>query len=456
MIWLRLAIANLRLSPLTSLVNVLLMALGTASIVLLLLIGYQLSQALSRDARDIDLVLGAKGSPVQLILSSVYHSDIPPGNIEQQYADRWAKDPRVKKAVPLALGDSYRSHRIVGTTPDYIDLYNAELSDGRLWNAPMEAVLGAVAAQSTGHSSGAQFAGAHGLAGSSVPGAPQHASQPYRVVGTLKPTGTVIDRLILTSLHSVWSLHSEHANTDRAQSADTAAQQVVPDENHADSGHDHESEHDQHLSETADSHHGESYHTDNEHLQGGQPHADHAPEITAMLLQYKSPMAAISLPRQINAGPHVQAAAPAMEVSRILQLVGVGLDGLQAFAWILIITAALSVFSALYGSLQARRGDLAMLRCLGATRRELMQALLLEGLVLSGLGVILGFMVGHGVMELLSHWLSNARGMHLTGLTWAPGETLLLPGLFIAGAVAAAIPAVQAYRTDVASTLAKG
>ena len=451
MIWLRLAYANLRLSPLTSLVNVLLMALGTASIVLLLLASFQLSQALSRDARGVDLVLGAKGSPVQLILSSVYHSDIPPGNIEQNHADRWAKDPRVKTAVPLALGDSYRGQRIVGTTAAYADLYDAELSDGRLWNAPMEAVAGAAAAESAGLSVGSRFAGAHGIVDQSSAGADHHASQPYRVVGTLKPTGTVIDRLILTSLQSVWSLHSEHTDAGATVSAARQKNESGHHDDHAETHDDHEDGHE----------HGHDHNQPEEdsasaHSSGHDHHAedDHSQEITAMLLQYKSPMAAISLPRQINAGPHLQAAAPAMEISRILQLVGIGIDGLQAFAWVLIITAALSVFSALYGSLRARRGDLAMLRCLGATRPELLLVLLLEGLILSGLGVLFAFLIGHGVMELLGYWLSNARGLRLTGLTWAPPETLLLPGLFIVGAVAAAIPAVQAYRTDVARTLA--
>ena len=175
-----------------------------------------------------------------------------------------------------------------------------------------------------------------------------------------------------------------------------------------------------------------------------------------MLLQYSSPLAATTLPREVNAGGLLQAAAPAMEVSRILQLIGIGLDGLSAFSWVLILTAALSVFAALYGSLRARRGDLAILRCLGATRWELLIAMLLEGLLLSVFGVALGFLAGHGAMELLGGWLESTRGVALTGWTWIPAQTLLLFGLFSVGAIAAAIPAVQAYRTDVARTLAEG
>lgn len=425
MIWLRLAVANLRLSPLTSAVNVLLMALGTASIVLLLLAGTQLSETLSRDARGIDLVLGAPGSPVQLVLAAVYHADVPPGNIPLQEAERWAADSRVAAAIPLSLGDSYRGFRIVGTTQGYPELYGASLAAGRFWEGSMQAVAGAAAAAAAGLEVGSAFAGAHGLG----EGGHAHDVQPYRVVGVLAPTGTVADRLILTSLESVWDLHGE------------AAEDSVHEEDH-----DHEADEDEA--------HESDHHPDREH--SSDEMADTERDVTAMLIAYRTPLAAMSLPREVNAGGALQAASPAQEISRLLQLVGIGLDGLRAFAWVLTVTAGLSVFAALYGSLRARRGDLAMLRCLGASRGELLVALLLEGLLLSILGVALGFVAGHLAMELLGAWLQSARGVPLSGWTWVPEEWLLLLGLFSVGAVAAAIPAIQAYRTDVARTLAEG
>ena len=421
MTWLRLALANLGLSPLTSVVNVVLMGLGTASIVLLLLAGSQLSETLSRDARAIDLVLGAQGSPTQLVLSTVYHADVPPGNISQREAERWADDPRVATAIPLSLGDSVRGVRIVGTTEAYATLYGANLAAGRFWSRPMEAVVGAAAAESTALGVESRFAGAHGLADAGH----THASRPYRVVGLLEPTGTVLDRLILTSLESVWTLHDDGLPAQRDAQAD----------GEADHG-EHEADHGEH-----------------EHDADHHPEADR--EITAMLIGYRSPLAAMTLPRDVNARGSLQAASPALEVSRILQLVGIGFDGLEAFSWVLILTAGLSVFAALYGSLRARQYDLAMLRCLGATRWELLSVLILEGLLLSAFGVALGFLAGHGAMELLGGWLESARGVALTGWTWTPAETMLLLGLFAVGATAAALPAVQAYRTDVAATLAK-
>ena len=149
--WLQLAWANLWHTPLTSLVNAILMALGTASIVLLLLAGEQFARVVARDAQGIDLVLGAKGSPVQLVLSSVYHADIPTGNIPFADVARWADDRRVARAIPLSLGDSYRGFRIVGTTPQYADFYAANLAQGRFWQAPLQAVVGAAVARERHH-----------------------------------------------------------------------------------------------------------------------------------------------------------------------------------------------------------------------------------------------------------------------------------------------------------------
>ncbi len=445
MTWLRLAFANLRLSPLTSAVNVILMGLGTASIVLLLLAGAQLSETLSRDARSIDLVLGAKGSPVQLVLSAVYHADVPPGNIPKAEAERWANDTRVGVSIPLSLGDSYRGFRIVGTTEAYAELYGGALATGRFWGGAMEAVAGSAAAEAAGLVAGSQFAGAHGL----MEGGHNHQSRPYRVVGVLEPTGTVLDRLILTSLESVWALHGEDEPPARASGMDREAEHEHEHDQEHEAGHTHsEDQKAEHVHE--DDHH------QHEHNHAEPSHPDTEREITAMLIRYRSPLAAMTLPREVNASGSLQAAAPAMEISRILQLVGVGMDGLKAFSWMLVVTAALSVFAALYGSLRARRVDLAMLRCLGATRWELLWVLLMEGLLLSAFGIALGFLAGHGAMELLGGWLESTRGVAMTGWIWVPAETLLLLGLFGIGVIAATIPAVQAYRTDVARTIAEG
>jgi putative ABC transport system permease protein len=421
MIWLRLGFANLCLSPLGSLVTLLLIGLSTAGIVLLLLVSTQLEQTMARDAQGIDLVLGAPGSPVQLVLSAVYHADVPTGNILLRDAVRWSDDPRVAAAIPLALGDSHRGFRIVGTTRGYTDLYDANLDSGRYWDSPMEAVAGAAAAAAADLHVNTLLSGAHGLSANSHS---QHA-QPYRIVGILAPTGTVIDRLILTSLNSVWRLHDDPSSLKHQAPTVTSTQ-------------------------TSSDSHSHEVPSDTEH------HTEEsAAHITAMLLRYRSPLAALSLPREINASGHLQAAAPAMEVARVLLLIGVGLDGLKAFSWVLVGTAFLSLFASLYGSLRTRSIDLAILRCLGANRWEILSALLVEGLLLACAGLVLGVSIGHGTMEIVARWLNSSRSVSFTGWTWLPSETLLLVSLLGAALMAAALPAIHAYHTDVARTLSQ-
>jgi putative ABC transport system permease protein len=385
------SLAYLRSRPLASALNLLLLALGVATITVLLLATEQLESRMGRDARGIDLVAGAKGSPMQLVLSAVFHLDAPTGNIPLADANALAKNRIVKKAIPLALGDSYKSFRIVGSSHEYPAHYGARVADGRLWNAPMEATLGAEVAARTKLAVGAKFAGAHGLG----EGGDEHDKEPYRVVGVLAPTGTVLDRLVLTSVESVWDVH-EH----------------------------------------------------------GAP-ANAPKEITALLIQYASPLAAATLPRLVNSSSALQAASPAYESARLFRMIGVGVDVLRAFGVILMLAAGLSVFIALLNALEERRYDLAVMRMLGATPARLMGLMLLEGCVLALAGGFAGIALGHVFAEVLGVALRQAQQSAVTGWAWSANEWWLLAASLGVGVVAALIPAWRAYRSDVAPVLAE-
>jgi putative ABC transport system permease protein len=196
---LRLALAYARRRPLSTLLVVALLAIGVATVTLTLLLSRELADRLTRDATGIDLVVGAKGSPLQIVLAGVYHVDVPPGNIPLAAIGELRANPLVREVIPLALGDSFRGFRIVGTEPALVAHYGATLRDGRLWQAPLEAVVGSAVAAATGVGVGAAFAGSHGLA----EGGGEHGDARYRVTGVLAPTGTVLDRLVLTALDSV-------------------------------------------------------------------------------------------------------------------------------------------------------------------------------------------------------------------------------------------------------------
>ncbi len=403
----RIVLAYARKSPLTTLLNLVLLTLGVATITLLLLLTTALDERLKRDAAGIDLVVGAKGSPLQLVLAGVYHVDVPPGNIPLAEVERLRADPLIAEVVPIALGDSYRGAHIVGTDPAFLGLYDARLASGALWKAPMDAVLGADIARRSGLAIGARFAGSHGLAD----GGEVHAGNPYRVVGVLQSAGTVVDRLVLTGVESVWKVH-EHEEQEAQGPKEP------------------------------------------------EPHASRAGpsgrEVTMALVKYATPLAAVSLPRRIDSETSMQAASPAYESARLFTVFGVGTDVIRGFAVFLIIAAALGMFIALYQALDERQYDLAIMRALGASRARVCATLLLESLLLAAAGAFIGVALGHALLALIGAWLPAAAPLASGARRVLAGEAGIVALALAGGILAALLPAWRAYRLDVAATLAKG
>ena len=411
----RIAFAYARKSPLATLMNLALLTLGVATITLLLLLTRQLEERLAREAAGIDLVVGAKGSPLQLVLSGVYHVDVPPGNIPLAEVEKLRTNAQIAEVIPLALGDSFRGYRIVGTEPAFVTHYGAALDGGNLWRQPLDAVLGAEVARRTKLAMGAQFTGSHGLA----EGGGEHAEAPYRVVGVLKATGTVIDRLVLTGIDSVWKVH-EHRD-HHASAATTGA-----------------GTHEEH--------------NDDEHDQAG----GEAREVTIALVRYKTPLAATGLPRQINSETSLQAASPAYESARLLTVFGFGTDVIRGFAVFLIAAAALGMFIALYQAMDERQYDLAIMRALGASRERVCGVLLLESLLLAAAGALFGVALGHALLAAIGAWLPAAVPLAAGASRLVPEEAGVVALALAAGILSALLPAWRAYRLDVAATLAKG
>ena len=396
-----LSASYLRARPLQTALSLLLLALGVGTIVAALLAVGQLEARMGRDARGIDLVVGAKGSPMQLILSGIYHLDAPTGNIPLSSVPFLANNRLVRKAIPLALGDSWRGYRIVGAGKEYLDLYGAELKSGKYFQQSMEAVLGADVAEHTGVAVGARIVGAHGLNGEGE----EHVASPYTVVGILGKTNSVLDRLVLTPVESVWQVHeAEHEPKDEEDRKALAEDR----------------------------------------------------EVTVVLIQYASPLAAATLPRAVNAKSELQAASPAYETARLFRIVGAGVEALRAFAAVLILAAGLSVFIALYSALEERRYDLAVMRTLGASPARLFGLLLTEGVVLALTGSLLGLAFGHVLAGLLGLWLQAANQPAVSGFAFTIDELGVLAVALCVGTLAALIPAWRAYRTDVSRTLAQG
>ncbi|OGB76453.1 MAG: multidrug ABC transporter substrate-binding protein [Burkholderiales bacterium RIFOXYC12_FULL_60_6] len=383
--------------PLSATLNLLLLSLGLASITFLLLVSNQLNKAFERDLHGIDVVVGAKGSPMQLILSGVFHIDVPPGNMPLQAVQALQQHPMVAQVIPISLGDNLHGFRIVGTSHDYITHYQAQLAQGQLWTQPMQVVLGTTAARKLGLLMGNSFVGSHGLA----EGGHAHGDSRYTVVGILAPSGSVLDRLILTDTASVWKVHEDDTALDEEDRA------ILMEER----------------------------------------------EVTLALVRYKSPLAAVSFPRYINTSTDMQAAAPALEITRLLRMLGLGTDVLRTFAGVLLLTAGLSVFIALWGAVRERRGDLALLRMLGAAPHKVASLLLLEALWLGLLAAVLGVLAGQGMALGLGWLLQLDNSLLIGGLIWPP-ELWVVPAVALGvSLVAAILPALGAYRVSVLELL---
>lgn len=395
-----------------SILNIIMMAAGIMLITTLLLFGYQTSQRLSADSKGIDSVIGAKGSPLQLILSTIYHVDIPTGNIDLKTANKIKKHLQIKKAIPISLGDSYKGFRIVGTSPSYIKHFKASFIEGTIWQGTMEAVIGYDVAKKYNLKVGDNFFGSHGL----ILGGEVHEDNSYKIVGILAPTKNVLDRLIVTSLDSVWDVHSHH---------------------------DHKNHHENVVEEQHDHRH--HHHKEKETAENK--------EITALLINYKNRMAAMTFPRYINKNTKMQAASPSFEIARLIKLIGVGKDSIMLFGSFLIILSLSSMLIGLLNSVYQRRYDLAIFRTLGASRKKIFLIVIIEGMIIAIIGSLLGLIAGHLAIEIIGNYSIKGAELGLTGFIFLPQIFILWVGILILCLIICLIPAIRAYKTDIKEML---
>jgi putative ABC transport system permease protein len=408
----KIAIKNIFNKPLNFLLGWLLLTVSVGIISLLLLVQQQIEQQFTNDIKGVDMVLGAKGSPLQMILSAVYHIDAPTGNIKYAEAEKWMKHPFVESAIPLAYGDSYKGYPVLGTTTAYLDKYNAGISAGKLHANDFEVVVGSTAANILKLQLGDTFFGTHG----DKEGGAKHKEHAYTVSGILKQSGSIIDNLIISNIESVWKMHEQHEE-------DKVADGMAAKEHH--------------------------------HDEDGDEHQDE--EITAVLLKFRNPMAQIQLPRIINTSTNMMAAVPAIEVNRLFSLLGIGIDTLKKMAWGIMILSALSVFITLFNALKDRKYELALMRTMGGSRIRLMLLVLLESMLLCVSGFVCGIILSRTVLYFLSkaaqtdyHFSFKNFGLQL------PEEGYLFLITMLVGITAALIPAVKAYRLNISKTLANG
>ncbi|MEM0993123.1 MAG: FtsX-like permease family protein [Bacteroidota bacterium] len=433
---LKLSWKNLTYKPLSMLLSILLFALGVGLIALLFLLEDQVQKNFDKNLAGVDLVVGAKGSPLQLILSSMYHIDAPTGNITIKEARPFLnpKHPLIQKAIPLSMGDSYGGYRIVGTTPDILDFYEAQVATGEVWQHNFEVTLGARVAAERNLKLGDEFKSSHGFVDDEDLA---HADAPsFKVVGILAENGTVLDQLILTTNQTYWMVHEHGGEGDETAHDHSEEEHAHDDHDHAAHDHgEHAHEHDAPKPLTA---------------------AADDKDITALLLKFKGRnFQALNLQRNINENTDMQAATPAIEINRLYALMNTGEQALRILAIVIIIVSGLSIFISLFSSLKERKYELALMRVMGATPSKLFSLIVLEGLILAFIGFLLGMLLSHGGMQIFAGALKEAYRYSFSGLTFLPQELLLFAGAIGIGFLAAVLPAIQASKTDISETLAE-
>ena len=460
---------NIMHRPLTLTLNILLLSLGVGLMSFLFTMNDQLKDKFDKNLADIDLVIGAKGSPLQMILCNMYHIDNPTGNISVEEAMPYLrpKNPIIKQAMPLSLGDSYQGYRIVGTEKEFIDLYDGEISEGKMFSYTLEATIGATVAQESDLKIGSTFKSSHGFIEDEDM---THDHGQMTVVGILKPSGSVMDQLILTPTSSVWAAHDH-------------VEEVVAEENHDDheghdhgdheghdhgdhEGHDHgdheghdHGDHEGHDHGDHDGHdHGAHDHSHDTHVHdGGRADLLSHPEkeITALLIKYvsRTNIHALNLPRFINNDTDMMAASPPIEINRLYSMMGTGTKALQVLGFLIALVSGISIFISLLNSLKERAYELSLLRVSGASPSQLFSLVIFEGLILSFIGAILGLILGRVAMYFMAERLGVAYGYDFGAGIFGMTDLFILGAALLLGFLASIIPASRAYGIDIHKVL---
>ena len=357
-IW-NISLQNIKSKPLYTFLSVFIASLSIA----LLLGTQQLKRSFENQIENnlgkIDVVVGAKGSPLQLVLASVLHLDNPTGNISYKEALKISKNPLIKSAVPISYGDNYKGYRIVGTTHEYPTLYSAELQKGHRVENAMEVILGNSVAQKLNLKIGDTLLSAHGLVENSI----EVHDLLLTVVGILKPTQKVIDRLILTNLESIWNLHDHEGHND-IKSIDEK-------------------------------------------------------EITSLLIRFKSPRGLLTFPRRINERTNMQAALPKYELHKLYEYTSVGFKTISLIAYLILVISCITLFISLYKMVKERAFDLAILRTYGARNFQLIKMVFYEGFIVVFFSFLLGFLLLKiGLRFALYFMKSNNQQNILTALSF--------------------------------------
>ncbi len=437
----KLSFKNIFHKPVGTILSIVLLTLAVGIISILIHLNSSIENQMNNNLKGVDMVVGAKGSPLQLILSSVYHVDSPTGNISLADANSITNNRMVKNSTKLSFGDNFKGFKIVGTEKNFLELYNCKFENGRVWEKSLEAVVGKKAAEILNLKIGDEFISTHGLGDYGE----SHEDSKFKVVGVLDYSGSVADQLILTSLESVWDIHKEHDhNHDHDEEQDHDHDEEHDHDHDEEHDHDHDEEHDHDHDEEHDHDH------DEEHDHGDEDEK----EITSILIKFDSPMNIISFPRYINEETNMQAAVPSYEISRLFKIFGIGLETLTYLAYLIMFVSGLSLFLNLLNSLRERKYEMALIRTIGGTKIQTSLMLFYESIILCIIGFFGGIILSRIGILVTSNLLEESLNYSISIPIFLSSQELLLLIFSISiGIISCIIPAFNVYKMNISKTL---
>lgn len=444
------------------------MGLGVALVVAVLVIYGVIDQSFKRGSQGYDLIVGPKGSPLELVLNTVFHLGESPGTLPYSFYEELNEGrlaSAVETVVPICMGHAYNDFPVIATIPDmfdkltYLDGQTYEFQEydgpdgqqvGRNLDMqnPFEAVLGSVAAQRTKLKVGDTFKPAH-------PGEQKNEKEKnddtdnqhheFKVVGILKHTGTPNDRAIFINLEGFYQLGCHAVGPTTAQSFLARKDENPEKEKEADETKDAATTSEVH--EDADHNH--------EHIV--TPLADRRISAILVCTDQNRPKLAMALPGIIDREPDVQAVQPAQEITKLFEgIVGNVQLLLLILAILVVVVAGIGILVSIYNSMSDRRHEIAVMRALGASRLHVGMIILLESILLSLGGGAIGLLLGHGLVGVLGPTIAEQTGVIVRAYQFQAQELIIIPGLILLASIVGYLPAAVAYRTDVAKSLTAG
>lgn len=436
---------NLLQRRLASSLTALSIGLGVMLMVLVLVISGAVETAFTQRSIGYDLIVGPKGSDLQLVLSAVYRIQPPIENLPAMYLDELHNDRRVVTAVPLAFGDVTEdgSFPIVGTTDEYFE--NEYLpgqkfsfqSGGQRMVQLFDAIIGADVARQNGWNKDDRFSILHGGAEGS-----KH-DEKFTVVAVLAPTGTANDRTVFLNLDGFYAIDGHEKPVEEIEkrlrdfyAADADRLQQA-------------------LTELDDY----RRQLDAQEQTGTPAVAPRAmQEVTAVLIRTRSetPFDAISFSADLQKGFQAMAVNPIRPIQRLMtNVIGNVQKALMVMTGLIILVSGVSIFVSIYNSMSDRRREIAIMRSLGAGRHHVFGIILAESALLCTGGACLGWLTGHALAVIASPWLIRRTGLLISPWNISPWELTLFPALAILGILVGFLPALTAYRTNVADALSQ-